>query len=84
MTAQMTTNQQLNHHGAGTVARRAVQTLKRNFPEWVCWYGPTTKTWWGMAPRSFWYPPLVEAATAVELALRIRQLSAAERRVSRF
>lgn len=56
--------------------------LRQHVPAWVCWYGAATRRWWGMPPRAHWHLMLIDAATADELALRIRQMSATERRVT--
>jgi hypothetical protein len=61
-------------------AGRSVRSLRRNFPGWVCWYGAATRRWWGMPPPAYRYPALVEAATAEDLALRIRHVPTAETR----
>ncbi len=62
---------------ARAVAGQTARSLMRNFPGWVCWYGLATRAWWGLPPPAYRYPALIEAATAGELALRIRQMSAA-------
>jgi hypothetical protein len=67
-------------HEIGAEAGRCVRSLRQIFPAWVCWYGAGTRSWWALPPTVHRYPGLVEAATAEELAQRIQQVSAAERK----
>jgi hypothetical protein len=63
---------------ASADARRSVRSLRQTFPSWLCWYGTATGSWWGMPPPAYRSRGLIEAATAEDLALRIRKLPAPE------
>jgi hypothetical protein len=77
MTMHITDETVRTDHGTRADAGRSVRSLRRNFPAWVCWYGAATRRWWGMPPPAYRHPALIEAATAEELALRIRHLPTA-------
>lgn len=61
---------------------RSVRSLTREFPGWLCWYGRATRVWWGMPPLGYGYRALIEAATPDELAARVTQIRAANRRIA--
>ncbi|HEY7485688.1 MAG TPA: hypothetical protein VH912_14585 [Streptosporangiaceae bacterium] len=56
--------------------------LMRDFPGWPCWYGSATGAWWALPPPNCGYPRLVEAATPAQLAHRIHQIQATDRRIA--
>lgn len=47
--------------------------LMVRFPGWKIWPGPTTRSWWAMAPRRLGLPYLLEAGTADGLMAQIVQ-----------
>lgn len=63
-------------------AGHAAQSLMRDFPGWLCWYGRATCVWWGLPPRSHGYRALIEAATPDELAARVHQIRMANRHIA--
>jgi hypothetical protein len=58
------------------------RSLMRHFPGWLCWYGAATRAWWTLPPPDAWYPSLIEAPTPEQLAVRIRDVCAAGKRVA--
>lgn len=54
--------------------------LMERFPGWKIWPGPTTRTWWAMAPRHLRLPYLLEAVTTDALTDQIVQHQPATRR----
>ena len=75
MTRHITDDTVRTDHEVRADALRTTRALRRHLPGWVCWYGTATMRWWGMPPPGYRRTGLVEAATAEELALRIRQPS---------
>jgi hypothetical protein len=78
MTMHISVETRRTDHEAHADAGRSARSLWQTFPGWVCWYGRATRRWWGMPPPAYRYPVLIEAATAEELALRIRRMPTAE------
>jgi hypothetical protein len=45
-----------------------------SFPGWRCWFGSMTEAWWSLPPPEHEYKSLIEAPTAQELVVRMRDL----------
>jgi hypothetical protein len=76
MTMHITAESRRTGHEISAGVGLAVRSLRQIFPAWVCWYGAGTRRWWGLPPARHRHSGLIEAATAEELAQRIRQASA--------
>jgi hypothetical protein len=48
-----------------------VEALSRRYPGWTVWFGPFTRHWWALPPRSRTPAAFVEAETPQRLIARI-------------